>query len=949
MTPFLKQVARHYCASGSDLERMCFVFPNRRALVFFRKYLSEEVRDRPVVAPSMMSMGDFVFRASGTPRCDKLRLLLRLYDCYSPLYKGRTGRDAEPLDDFVYWGDVLLNDFNDVDKYLADPKGIFTNVAEFKRIQDWQDCLSETQKAALEQFLSHFSGNDAGYKDKFLQVWDILYPLYRDFNARLDAEGLSYEGMAYRRLAEAVSGNGPGVMAVSDLLGGAFPDTDKFVFVGLNALSGCEKVLLGKMRDAHIAEFCWDFSSPMIRHPQNKSSLFLARNVEEFPQAFRIDADGLGTPQFNVVSVPSSVGQAKLLPRVLRECGDSSIRTAVVLPDENLLLPVLNCIPEEVRDINVTMGYPLSGSAIFSLMSEISALQMHLRLKDGEYYFYHQQLWAILSNSVLRTAVRDDAAALDAMARIRKEARYYVAAREFAGSPLLETIFRPVVTDTASRDPEQISAISRYQMEVVTAIAVRIKGDPEMAVELDFAMDYYQAVKRFSSEPLPLLPATYLRAFGQLTGLASDSVPFKGEPLRGLQIMGPLEMRALDFDNVIVLSCNEGTFPRRSVSSSFIPPELRKGFGLPTYEYQDAVWAYYFYRMVQRATNVWLLFDSRTEMSRSGEESRYIKQLEMHFGVRTRRFIFDSPVQGNGEPPVPEKTPDVIGRIREKVLSASALQTYLSCPLKFYYGSIEQLSPEEEVSEALDAGMIGSILHETMHELYEGRGKIDAAYLDSLLKDSRPVVEKVGRKIIDRLNAFEVAGRNLIFKDMIVSYVLQILRRDRELLDDYGTDSFTVLKMEERTLLDFGGFRFKGFIDRLDSFVPGEVRVVDYKTGKVLDLDINIDDSNAAQVVDKLFGKVEKERPKIALQLFLYDRMAEKLVPGKTLFNSIYQTASLFAGKPVAVPLSPHFAELMEARLHALLEEMTDPAVPLRRAADRDACKYCDFKAICGR
>ena len=276
----------------------------------------------------------------------------------------------------------------------------------------------------------------------------------------------------------------------------------------------------------------------------------------------------------------------------------------------------------------------------------------------------------------------------------------------------------------AERDAAQVRALEEYQLALLAFLGTSLREKPGMALELDFIREYYLAVGRLLDRALPVLPATYFRLLGKL--LLGITDPFHGEPLQGLQVMGPLETRALDFDNLILLSCNEGIFPRRSVAASFVPAELRRSFELPTYEYQDAVWAYYFYRMIRRAGQVWLLFDSRTEGVKGGEESRYIKQLELHFHAPLERYVMQAEISAGGDESQIEKTEEHIGILREKYLSATALQNYLFCPAKFYYRSVCGLKEQEEVAESLEANDIGNVFHKTMQELYGPERMLEA-------------------------------------------------------------------------------------------------------------------------------------------------------------------------------------------------------------------------------
>ena len=970
MTPFLKQVADHYYNAGKITDR-CFIFPNRRSMVWFRKHLCGAVKDVPLLAPQMLTINDFFSKASGVPAGDRVRLLLELYNCYR-----EQNPKAETLDEFVFWGDVILGDFNDVDKYLVDAGQLFANVADFKALQDTFEYLTDTQRDAIKGFLSHFNdqsgrltvdlgSDDPDVKARFLQIWNILYPLYLSYNKALADKGMAYEGMIYRSLAERLKD-----MSAEDVLSGIFPEGTTFVFVGLNALNECEKTLLRKLRDAGKAEFCWDWTGDMIRDPQNRSSFFMADNVLEFPQAAQWDPDGTDCPEINVISVASSVGQAKRLPDILRQRSGKPEECAVILPDENLLRPVLNSIPEEIHDINVTMGLPMSGSLFYTMMADISAIQMHAVRRKDTWMFYHKQVWDLFSSEIFRKAA--DEKTLEIVAKVKASARYYIPREDLGGSLLMDVIFRPVIMDPKMVSSAQIASFAQYQKDVIEVIAPAVAEDPGLALELEYAKEYYKSINILQEIRLEVLPVTYIRLLGQLLG--SISVPFKGEPLKGLQIMGPLETRALDFRNLIILSANEGIFPRRSVSSSFIPPELRKGFGMPTYEFQDAVWAYYFYRMISRAEKVWMLVDSRTEGLKSGEESRYIKQLEYHFNIPLKRYVVKFAGMKTAALPEIIKTEDDVAKIKEAVLSATTLQNYLTCPAKFYYGVVKGLELEEEVAESLDYGMFGTVYHDTMRALYSSEEAMDPdfafndriqygglrneplkmisrSYIESWLGHKEQIKRKVNALIMSQLSTMEVCGRNLVVADVIVRYVVKTLQRDLELLQKEGCEAFRILGREIRVAGEFCGQRFKGFIDRLDSFNEGEARVVDYKTGKVLEDDENINDANAEEIADKIFNPDMKNWPKIALQFYVYDMLVQTRpeVRGRKISNCVYSTAHLFKEPPVAVPMNAKFYEAVSERLEVLLAEMYDTSVPFRRTDDGKICSYCDFRMICGR
>ena len=955
MIPFLKQVADHYYNIG-EADKCCFIFPNRRSLVFFTRHLCQAVKDsdvlsRPIVAPEMLTINDFFHKVGGMHSVERVRLLIELYDCYK-----ECNPKAETLDEFIFWGDVILSDFNDVDKYLVDPKQLFANISDLKKIQDTYTYLTDTQRKAIEAFVSHFSdlsgrltvnldSDEPDVKGKFLMIWNILYDLYELFNTRLREKGMAYEGMVYRQLAQRLKNE-----SVEDVFNDVWQGDVKFVFVGLNALNECEKMLLRKLRDAGRAEFCWDYSGKIISDPKNRSSFFMAENVLEFPQAAVWDREGLNVPEINVVSVPSSTGQAKRLPDVLNGIGSRTVAgltdCAIVLPDETLLSSVLNSIPDEVEDINVTMGLPMTGSILYSMMSDIAAIQLHTVNRKGKWYFYHKQVWDLFANDLFRKA--SDEKTLEIISKVKSDAAYYISQDVLSGTPLLDAVFRPVIADQKLQSASQIKDFAEYQKQVLTAVISSLTEDVGMNLELEYAKEYYKCVNVLKEIDLEVLPVTYVRLLNQL--LSAVSVPFRGEPLKGLQIMGPLETRALDFRNLVILSANEGVFPRRNVSSSFVPPELRKGFGLPTYEYQDAVWAYYFYRMISRAEKVWMFTDTRTEGLKSGEESRYIKQLEYHFNIPLNRYVvrFDKMKTAKVEDIV--KTLDDVRKIKETVLSATTVQNYLACPAKFYYGTVKELKAEEEVAESLDYGMFGTVYHETMRSLYAS-DRMTAKDIQSWLGREDEIKSKIKELIIDELNLMEVSGRNLVVTDVILKYVMKTLQRDLELLEKEGVDFFEILGREVKVSGEFKGQKFKGFIDRLDSFHPGQVRVVDYKTGKVLDDDEKINDDNALAIAEDIFAEDIKERPKIALQFFIYDMLVQNhpLARGKQLFNCVYSTARLFKEPPLNVPRNEMFFNAVSERLENTLKEMYSLEVPFRRTNDEKVCEYCDFKMICGR
>lgn len=997
MTPFLKQVASAYYEKGG-IEDTCFIFPNRRSEVFFVKYLSELVAEKssggeraePLIVPETCTINDFVYKIYGIAPVERVVLLLELYEVYSGVCK-----KAEPLDEFIFWGDVILADFNDVDKYMADASQLFMNIADLKSIQDSFSYLTDTQRKAIESFVNNFSdghghltvkldSDDPKVKERFLMIWNILCPLYASYRKRLAEKGMAYDGMVYREVAERFISGSP-----EDVLKKNFPYVRKFVFTGLNALNECERTVLKKMKDASLAEFCWDYSGEMIKDRYNKSSFFMETNIREFPQSVHLDSERLPLPVVRVVSVPSASGQVKLLPGIFKEIADSctggdlsrvgilsgksgmtGADCAVVLPDEGLLMPVLNTVPPEIKDINVTMGYPVSSSSFYMFMMLVTDVQMNLRKKGDTWYCYHRPLHAIFSDPVFRVASGAEGRAL--ADRIKSDAQLYVPLSSLDAGCVLQTVFRPVVTDKSSASQDDTDRLASYLLEVIECVVPALRAGSADRVELEFAAEFHRTISFLKKSRLPVRPQTWIRILRQI--LAPVAVPFKGEPLQGLQIMGPLETRALDFENLVILSANEGVFPRRNISSSFIPPELRKGFGLPSNEYQDAVWAYYFYRMISRTSNVWLLYDSRTEGVKSGEESRFIKQLQYHFGLPLKRYAVSVALSDSAGGKSIMKTENDVQILKNLNYSASSISEYLDCPAKFYYGRVKSLGKEEDVAESLDAGLFGTVYHELMQALYLGEKamesdlpasdwaksassgerlqEISADYLSSWLRREHDIRRKVRSVVMRELHSIEIAGKNLVTVDVIVRYVMKTLSSDLEILKRSGSSRFQIHGLELHCNGSFAGFKIKGIVDRVDSLADGTVRIVDYKTGKVEPKDLAVTDSSADKMAEAVFSPLpSRKRPKIALQLYLYDKLVSQDLgmDCMRLSNSVYSVRNLFSSLPESFSVSGRFVKAMDSKLEAFFSELTDAAVPFRLTDDTYFCENCDFKTICGR
>lgn len=959
MKPFLYQIAaRFYEEYGAEVSRLAFVFPNRRTGLFFQKYLSE-VAEKPLFSPTILTINDLFLQLSGKQSADRISMLFTLYAIYI-----RLSGSTETFDEFLYWGEMLLNDFDDIDKYMANARMLFTNVTDLREIENDFDFLSEQQIAAIRTFWSSFyPRNDSPNQQEFLAVWQILYALYEELRETLAAEGKGYEGMIFREVVEQLEQG----------LGCELP-YHKVVFVGLNALSVSEERFLARLQKLEIADFYWDYASEKVVDPDNKASYFAARNRKHFPSALSLPEEEKIQTQIEIIGIPSGIGQAKQVHTLLSELcrmdemsPEEALRTAIVLPDEHLLIPVLNAIPEQIRRINVTMGYPLAGTPVASLMEYIVALQKNVRYMDHQPMFYFRDVLPVLNHRYVMVTDPDRITAL--VKDITINNKIYIGYAELDKTPLLRILFTPVTGVDAFSD--YLIQVLEELNKVMSALA---KEEDEEAtlrtndLEQEFIFHYFTTVNRLKEvmqeAHVEMKVDTYFRLLKRVTD--TITIPFHGEPLSGLQIMGVLETRALDFDRLIILSMNEGIFPLKKGANSFIPYNLRRGFGLPTYEHQDSVWAYHFYRLIHRAGRVSLLYDTRSNGLQTGEVSRFVHQLRYHYEMPLQNKLVVYNVSSSRTPALEvKKSDDVMHRLavfREKgvkAISASAVNTYLDCPLKFYFSVVEGVREEEEVNETIESNVFGSILHKVMEELYKPFcGKmVTADLLKTIRKDTPALTGAIARAFAKEFFKTDVvrplSGQNFLIGEMIRKYVEKVLERDSKLTPFHYIESEKLVS-GLFTLTDHSAIRLKGFIDRIDK-VKDSVRIIDYKSGS------GVSQFNS---IESLFDKNENERAKAVMQVFMYAWMYTHISgnqdlsvrPGiyymRTLFGDGFDAAvyhHIERGKSVPIEDFSDYAADFESGLRGCLDEIFDDKTPFIQTPTEKACVYCPFKGICGK
>jgi hypothetical protein len=837
MQPFLQLVAHDlYTKIGNDLSRTVLVFPNKRANLFFNEYLAEE-SDQPIWSPAAMSISDLLQKLSVQKAGDPIRLVCELYKVFKEEIESR-----ETLDDFYFWGELLISDFDDVDKNMVDADKLFSNLQDLKNLMDDYEFLDEEQEEAIRQFFQNFSiERRTELKEKFISLWDKLGIIYHRYRENLAELGIAYEGMLYRNVIEQLD---------TDRL-----KYDKYVFVGFNVLNKVEKEFFQKLQKAGKAMFYWDYDLFYTqRISKHEAGEFIKRNLIDFPNELPESYfDIFRKPKkIRYISASTENAQARFLPEWVKATQThttqivSEKENAIVLCNEALLLPVLHSIPQDVQNVNITMGFPLAQTPVYSFINAAMELQTNGYRPDTGRFTY-EAVSKILKHPYTRQ-LSDHATRLER--ELTKTNRFYPLPSELKKDDFLTILFTP---------QSNIRELCDYLLRLIKSISIlyRKEGEYDDIFNQLYRESIFQSHLKINrlyslieSGELSVRTDTLKRLITKV--LTASNIPFHGEPAIGLQIMGVLETRNLDFRNLIMLSLNEGQLPKAGGESSFIPYNLRKAFGMTTIEHKNAVYAYYFYRLIQRAENITLLYNTSSDGLNRGEESRFMLQLLVEGPHEiTREYLEAGQSPQNTLEIQIEKTPEILRRLyraydtaqpESVILSPSALNTYLDCRLRFYYRYVAGLKTPDEVSAEIDSALFGTIFHLSAQLAYTdltANGKmIQREDLERLLRDEIKLQSYVDQAFKQEL--FKVApeekpeynGVQLINSKVIVSYLKQLLRNDLQYtpFEMVAMEKKVSEKITIQTALGPLTLRLGGTIDRMDA-KEGTLRIVDYKTG----------------------------------------------------------------------------------------------------------------------
>jgi hypothetical protein len=928
------------------------------------KYLASQI-EKPVWVPSILTINELFRSYSSLQTAGNEVLLFELYMVYRNLKK-----PPENFDEFYYWGDMLLNDFDDIDKYLVDASLLFRNVLDIKNIDQQFGGLTEEQIEIIKRFWTNFNP-DKPTKEKsgFIGIWSVLFDLYTGFRKELRRKNLAYEGMIFRDLAE----NSVELRTNDERW-------DMVHFIGFNALNDCEKVMMGMFREKGKARFYWDYDNSYIHEGRlNSAGYFLRDNLKVFgndvPPGWSFDTMLFkGTPEVRrkVIETSSDVAQVKLVSQLLENIPDlttsNAHHTAVVLADENLLMPVLTSLPENMGDINITMGHPLKQTLVYTLLKHLMDLQINARRTDNDIRFNYRDVVSILKHSLLSGLLSNSDGEL--LKEIVKTNLTAVPSDRFSDSKYLSHIFIK---------PQSPAELSLYFKDILSLVALnpeinQIKTEDNTTqgnIRNEFIYRVVLSINRLesivTSREVNFTTDTYIRILDKM--LRMQSVPFSGEPLTGIQIMGILETRALDFKNLIILSVNDGILPATSAGSSFIPFSLREAFGIPSVNHQESIYAYHFYRLLQRAENVTFIYNSNSEGLRSGEMSRFLLQMKYDNTLRPDFMDINFRIKTNliaGERIIrtEQHTQQLLSLFQsnnpERPLSPSAINTWLNCRMKFFYRYINRLKEPETISTDIDSAMFGNILHELMKTIYKPYigGIISAEILKAMIRDQKFLSDTVNDAVNVKFKAGRndtVSGNELIVRDVLKEYMVRVI------ITDQGLAPFRILNLEVpyNFILQFqmNGIPAEvltgGNIDRVDS-INNVIRVVDYKTGTV---------SESINSVHDLFTDDRKKEADAWLQTLLYceaylatqseSRVRPSVYKIKKLKDSsVTDRLKLKTGSRSA-DLVENYLEIRDEFLSGL-RDLTgiifSKDEPFIKTTDiRGKCSYCPYKILCMR
>ena len=951
---FLQEVATDlYNKFGKDLSRLALVFPNKRPSVYFRRHLGNLI-DGPIWSPDLMTIHEFIQLSTRQLTADRLLQSFLLYEAYTAVMLESGDTNISTYEKFFSLGEILLNDYTELESNVINHKDLYTTMADLAAIDQGFDYLTEEQKEYLQRFWKNFSMEKLSrQKEKFLQLWKQLPAIFEKFDSLLKERNLTTTGKIYRNLVKDSYDNKE------------FPGNyEKLVFIGFNALNRAELQLFKKWKDEGLALFYFDADVHYTEDTLQEAGLFLRRNLQLFGNELpTVNGINNSARPIHIIAAEGNAAQVRILPQLLESIPDikeNPERVAVFLGDEKQLLPVLHALPASVPFINITMGYGLAQSPVFSLVHTIIRVQESLAQNKGK-RIYYQPLLQLLQHPYLYevTDAINLAAEINGRSLVSIPREKWMHIEEKRLMHIMQAVEKPI---------DIISLI-----KLVLEIQARETTTTVMAaLEAQLLTATYLQLNRLHDLLLQFTHPLSLSFIGEtlMNILRAQSVPLEGEPLKGLQVMGLLESRGLDFDHIIMLNVNEGALPKKAVAPTFIPDSIRRAYGLSVMEKQDAIFAYVFYRLLQRSKSVRCLYNNTIDDKGTGEQSRFLTQLEYETKIPIIRSVVQLDIAPRAKDPITiQKDAAILQSLRKytaTALSPSAINTYLECRLRFYFQNLVGIREPEDFQDEIDARMLGNILHRAIEFLYIRLQESKAGDKWVLPPDIDTMLQwvpwAIGRGFGECLAGdadFEVeySGSYKVIHEVVRIYVQEVLANDKL----YAP--FQIWNLEERfetaipMLINGETWKIKlgGIIDRVD-IKNGIYRIIDYKTGK---------DSKDFKGVSSFFDREGRDRNKAALQTFLYTYVLKQqfdsdipVVAGLYDVRNMRKDAGKFdwrfrdtsaGNEPLDhSAVSTMVADTMDG-LVPVIEEIFSAEIPFDQTNKIEKCQYCSYATLCGR
>ncbi len=967
MKTFLQETAEDIIAKyGKNLDKIQIVLPNKRTGYFFQNTFAKIIQ-KTVWSPTIITIQQYISKLSRIQKVDKIALIFMLYKSFKAVDKDF----SMDFDAFYALGELILNDFNEVDSYLVDVNQIFTNIKDLHEIDQKYSHLSEEQIEIIRKYWMNFSPQDMSKeKEKFIRLWNLLPGVYRHFTENLLSMNLAYEGLIYRQIAQNINEN---ILPANE---------QNILFIGFNALNAAQKKLFKYLKNSGKADFYWDTDSYYHLNPIQEAGDFLRINFDVLNEPKEKIAHNFTLPgkKIQLFGVPGNVGQAKVISHILKKYNNweqiqkNPGKTVIVLTDEGMLFPVLNSLPDEISTFNITMGFPLGNSSLYSLILYFLRIRQSIkRGGGGKPVFYHKDVIAFLSHPFIYPAYKKSAQKI--INTLKKSQIAYVNQNLLLQDKveLFDLVFTPIADDAKP------DAILTRLLNVLFIVFNHLPKDKKGSVEEEFIYQSYVSIKRLQelfekyAGDIEFSQELITRILKQL--LTTVRVPFESKSTTGMQIMGLIETRNIDFETVILLNANEGILPNLNRAPSLISESMRHAFGLPVLKYQDAIFGYFFYRLLQRAKNINIVYNNLTGTSNAGELSRYVQQVRQETNIEFHEFQLSQQLETSVKHQIiirkDAKVQSVLNEYfnididKPKMFTPSAIDAYLSCPLKFYFRYIAKIKEPDAVDEEFSPIDLGNIIHAVMELIYKSileKNKNSLITLNDIKLVSEKVpyfVEQAFKEYYGKSEyaGFEFTGNLLVVKEVINKYVLSILKVDEkyapfdivQLEEDYAfKTAFEIINKDEpkKVLLS-------GIIDRIDK-KNGIYRIIDYKTGKA---------EKIFKDYNQLFSEKINARKKAVFQLFIYGLLfknkdefkSKPVIPGIYDLRSMHKddfSAELFYGlsKSKEIINSDSFnTHLNEFKilLKEKLSEIFNKDIPFKQTEELENCTYCPYKDIC--